>query len=121
MPRTYKHKTQDKYSQDDLQRALLDIQENKLSVKSAAVQYQIPVRTIFHKLSRSRTDVGRGTKTLLTKEEESYLVHTILLFQEWQRPMSPCIIIGLAKSYMLQLGKKVSEQSTLRDWFSGFM
>lgn len=121
MPRTYIRKTQDKYSQDDLERALSDVRDKKLSVKNAAIKYQIPIRTIHYRLSGSRTDAGRGAKTILTKEEESLLVRTILLFQQWQCPLSPSTIIGLAKPYMLQLGKKVSEESTLRDWFQGFM
>jgi hypothetical protein len=74
----------------------------------------MPIRTIFHRVSKSRTGAGRGSKILLTKEEESHLVHTIFLFQQWQYPMSPSTIIGLDKPYMLQLDKKVSEQSILR-------
>ena len=121
MPRAYKRKTQDTYSQHDLERALLDIREKKLAVKSVAAQYQIPVRTIHHRLSGSRSGAGRGSKPTLTKDEESLLIHTIHLFQQWQCPMSPSTIIGLAKPYMLHLGKKVSKECTLRDWFCGFM
>jgi hypothetical protein len=121
MPRIYKRKTEDKYTSENLEKAVSEVKEKKLSVKDAAVHYNIPVRTIFHKLSGSRSGVGRGTKTLLTKEEELYLVHIILLFQKWQRPLSPSVIIGLAKSYMIQLNKNVLINSTLRDWFYGFM
>ncbi|CAF2918027.1 unnamed protein product [Rotaria sp. Silwood2] len=121
MPRIYKRKTEDKYTPEDLDKAVLEVREKKLSVKDAAAHYHIPIRTIFHKLSGNRSGVGRGTKTRLTKEEESYLVHTILLFQKWQRPLSPSIIIGLAKSYMIQLNKNISKNFTLRDWFYGFM
>ena len=121
MPRMYKRKTQDTYTPNDLERALSDIREKRLSVKTVAAQYQIPVRTIRYRLSGSRSSARRGSKTTLSKDEESLLVDTILLFQQWQCPMSPSAIIGLAKPYMLQLGKKVSNESTLRDWFRGFM
>ena len=121
MPRTYKRKTENKYSREDLEKAILEIREKKISPKDAVTRYNIPIRAIYHGLSGSRSGAGRGSKTLLTKEEESYLVHTILLFQKWQRPLSSSIIIGLAKSYMGELNKNVSENSTLRDWFQGFM
>ena len=90
-------------------------------MKSAAAKYHIPARTIFHRLAGSRSGAGRGRKTILTKEEESHLVTTILLFQKWQCPISPSVVIGLAKPYMLQLGKSVASRSMLRDWFHGFM
>ena len=82
MPRIYKRKTQDKYTKDDLEQALSDIQNKRLSVKNAAAQYQIPARAIFYRLAGSRSDARRGRKTILTKEEESHLVTTILLFQK---------------------------------------
>ena len=70
-------------------------------MKNAAAQYHIRARTLFHRLAGSQCGAGRGRKTILTKEEESYLVTTILLFQKWQCPISPSVVIGLAKPYML--------------------
>ncbi|CAF3021515.1 unnamed protein product [Rotaria socialis] len=116
MPRIYKRKTE-----DNLKAALSLIENQKISVKTAASLYNIPSRTIFHRLARSRTGAKRGRKTILCKEEESHLVDTILLFPKWQRPISPSVVMRLAKPYMLQLGKAVSLKSTLRDWFYGFM
>ncbi|CAF1921707.1 unnamed protein product [Rotaria magnacalcarata] len=115
MVRTYKRKTEDKYSRDDLEQALSDIRHKKLSIKSAAADYRIPIRTIFHRLAGSRTSAGRSRKTILTKEEESHLVTTIILFQKWQCPISSSVVIGLAKPYMIQLGKPVASKSTLQD------
>ena len=115
MPRIYKRKTQDKYTKDDLEQALSDIQNKSLSVKNAAAQYHIPARTISHRLAGSRSGAGRGRKTIVTKEGESHLVTTILLFQKWKYPISPSIVMGLAKPYMLQLGKSVASRSMLRD------
>ena len=119
--RIYKRKTQEKYAKDDLEQALSDIENKNLSVKNTAAQYHIPARTIFHRLAGSRSGAGRGRKNILTKEEESLLVTTILLFQKWQCPISPSVVIGLAKPYMLRLGKSVASRSMLRDWFHRFM
>ena len=121
MPQTYQRKTQDKYTRENLEQALSDIQQKKLSVKNAAAQYHMPARTLFHRLAGNRCGARRGGKTILTKEEESHLVTTILLFQKWQCPISPSVVIGLAKPYMLQLGKSLVPRSTLRVWFYGFM
>ena len=82
MPRIYKRKTQDKYTKDDLEQALSDIQNKNLSMNNAAAKYHIPARTIFRRLAGNRSSAGRGRKAILPKEEESYLVTTILLFQK---------------------------------------
>ena len=78
----YKRKTQDKYTRENLEQALSDIQQKKWSVKNTAAQYHIPARILFLKLARSRCGAGRGRRTILTKEKESHLVTTILLFQK---------------------------------------
>ncbi|CAF4151860.1 unnamed protein product, partial [Rotaria sordida] len=97
------------------------IRDKSLSVVNAAVDYNIPIRTVYNKLSANDINSRPGGKTILTKDEEELLVHTIILFQEWQCPVTPSIVIHLAKSYMMELGKAISPNSTLRDWFTGFM
>ncbi|CAF1551415.1 unnamed protein product [Rotaria magnacalcarata] len=109
MAPAYKRKTQDKYSKDDLEQALSDIQNKRLSIKTAVAHYHIPTRTIFHRLAGSRTGTGSGGKKNLTKEEEFHLVTTIILFQKWQCPISSSVVIGLAKPYVIQLRKPISE------------
>ncbi|CAF2144044.1 unnamed protein product [Rotaria magnacalcarata] len=108
MAPAYKRKTQDKYSKDDLEQALSDIQNKRLSIKTAVAHYHIPTRTIFHRLAGSRTGTGSGGKKNLTKEEEFHLVTTIILFQKWQCPISSSVVIGLAKPYVIQLRKPVA-------------
>ncbi|CAF1993954.1 unnamed protein product [Rotaria magnacalcarata] len=121
MVRTYKRKTQDKYSKDDLEQALSNIRNKKMFIKYTAAHYHIPTRIIFHRLAGSRTGAGRCRKNILTNEDESYLVTTIILFQKWQCSISSSAVIGLAKPYMIQLGKPVALKSTLRDWSQGLM
>lgn len=121
MPRTYKRKTQPKYTEADLQEALSQIRDKNLSVADASIKFNIPVRTIYDRLSTNQNNNRRGGKTILTKDEEELIVHTIILFQQWQCPVTPSTVIELAKSYMIELGKSISPTSSLRDWFSGFM
>ncbi|CAF3621241.1 unnamed protein product [Rotaria sp. Silwood1] len=121
MPRIYKRKTEPSYTKKELQEALVQIHQKRVSVADAAVHFHIPIRTIYNRLSYDGTDVRPGAKTILTSDEEQLLVHTILLFQKWQCPVTPTTVIHLAKSFMIDLGKTISPNSTLRDWFSGFM
>ncbi|CAF1294572.1 unnamed protein product, partial [Rotaria sordida] len=121
MPRTYKRKTEPKYTKEDLQKSLCQIRDKNLSVADAAIHFNIPARTIYKKLSANQTSDRPGGKTILTKAEEELIVHTIILFQQWQCPVTPSTVIFLAKSYMIELDKAISPNSSLRDWFSGFM
>ncbi|CAF2689825.1 unnamed protein product [Rotaria sp. Silwood2] len=121
MPRTYKRKTEPSYTEKELQEALMQIHEKGVSVADAAVHFRIPIRTIYNRLLHNETDVRPGVKSILTKDEEQLLVHTIILFQQWQCPVTPTAVINLAKSFMIDLGKTILPNSTLRDWFSGFM
>ncbi|CAF3468852.1 unnamed protein product [Rotaria sp. Silwood2] len=63
----------------------------------------------------------RGGQTILSKEEEAFLIHTIETFEKWQLPLLRKSVIEIARSYMLELGKKISSTAGLNDWFSAFM
>ncbi|CAF4708588.1 unnamed protein product, partial [Rotaria sp. Silwood2] len=103
MPRTYKRKTEPSYTEKELQEALMQIHEKGVSVADAAVHFRIPIRTIYNRLLHNETDVRPGVKSILTKDEEQLLVHTIILFQQWQCPVTPTALINLAKSFMIDL------------------
>ena len=121
MPRTYVPKSKVMYSKNDLNDVLTAIRNNQISVLQAAKDFKIPQATIYARLSGRRGDNPRGRKTVLSKEEEVFLVHAIQTFQQWQQPMTPATVMRVAKEYMVQLGKKISVKTTLRDWFAGFM
>lgn len=46
MPRKYVKKRKSSYSVDDINHALSDIQEEKLTIISAAHQYNVPITTL---------------------------------------------------------------------------
>ena len=87
----------------------------------AARRFGIPSSTIYNRLSGRYSVVGRGAETILSQDEESFLVHVIKRFQEWQQPMAPSSIKVIAKDYMDGHGRKVSQKSSLKEWFHGFM
>lgn len=121
MPRTYVRKSKSKYSPQDLKDAIADVKSKRMSVAEASKRFNIPPATIYSRLSGNRGDNPRGRKPILSKDEESFLVHCIKVFQSWQQPISTSTVKDLAKAYMLELGKKIPATTTLRDWFSSFM
>ena len=121
MPRKYIRKTIDKYSKEVLDRAISLVRDQNVSVSSAAEQCHVPKRTLYNRLSNTNGAGGRGVRPILTKEEESLLIHTITVFQLWQQPLTRLSLIELARGYMLELKKPISTKSTLCDWFQRFM
>lgn len=121
MPRKYVPKSKPKYSPEDLKQALKMVKNRDLSVLEATRRFNIPQATIYSRISGARSDNPRGRKTILTKDEEMFLVHAIKVFQQWQQPISTATVRQVAKAYMLELGKNIPAKTTLRDWFSGFM
>ena len=121
MPRKYVRKTQPKYSNESISQALSAIRDENILPIDAARRFGIPSSTIYNRLFGRYSDVGRGAETILSKDEESFLVHVIKRFQEWQQPMTPSSIKVIAKDYMERLGRKVSQKSSLKEWFLGFM
>ena len=124
MVRHYKRRTISKYSEADIQKALEAIRNKKLKPCDLARDLNIPISTLYARLARLAGKHGhakRGGHTILSTEEEEFLVHTVEIFEKWQLPLLRKSLIDLARSYMLELGKKISRTTPLLDWFSGFM
>ena len=120
MPQKYIRKVQPKYSHNDLIKALSEIKHEKLSSIVAANRYGIPSSTIYNRLSGRFKDFKRGAKTILSKEEEGFLVHVIQTFPQWRQSMTPPSVKEIAKNYMLELGRNTSVDSPLNEWFYAF-
>jgi hypothetical protein len=121
MPRKYVRKTKSNYSGDDINHALSYMKKKNLSAVDAARKYNIPVTTLYSRLSGHRGSGSRGRSPILSINEEKFLIHVIELFQEWQQPLSRKSLIDMARTYMIELGKKVSSDSRLNEWFNSFM
>ena len=121
MPRKYIRKTNSNYSNDVIDHALADIENKKLIVTDVARQYNIPVTTLYSRLSRRTGNTSRGRSPILSKDEEQFLVYVIELFQEWQQPLTRKCVIDMARTYMIELGKKISPNARLIEWFHSFM
>ncbi|CAF3801544.1 unnamed protein product [Rotaria sordida] len=120
MPRTYVRKGKS-YSTADLRGALNLIRDGKLTVKAALEQYHIPAATIYSRLSGLRGEGKPGAKTILSTDEEEFLIHVIHKYQEWQQPLTRSDLISIARTYMIELKKKnINNDSSLREWFFCF-
>ncbi|CAF3392974.1 unnamed protein product [Rotaria sp. Silwood2] len=82
MPRNYIRKKQSRYSPDELQKALDLIRDEKITVNAASTDYHIPVSTLYARLSGVRGSGKPGTKTILSNEEEKFLIYVIQKYQE---------------------------------------
>ena len=86
-----------------------------------ARQYNIPVTTLYSRLSRQTGNTSRDRSPILSKDEEQSLVYVIELFQEWQQPLTRKCVIDMARIYMIELEKKISPNARLIEWFYSFM
>ncbi len=65
--------------------------------------------------------VKGGAKTILSTEEEKFLIHVIHKYQEWQQPLTQSDLISIARNFMIELKKKnIDIYSSLREWFLCF-
>ncbi|CAM4976289.1 unnamed protein product [Rotaria socialis] len=67
MPRTYVKKIKPNYLNADVDRALCLIKEKKLTVVDAGREYNIPLGTLYSRLSGKRGSGGRGRPPYFAK------------------------------------------------------
>lgn len=82
MPRTYKRKTEKKYTLETLKIAVREIKEKKISFRQAEEKYNIPRATLFDQVRKYEsgdiTDPKRGKKPVFSESQEQELVQYIL-------------------------------------------
>ena len=121
MVRNYKRKTVTKYTNPDMRMALDAVHSKKLKPSAAAQRFNIPVPTLYARLSGIRGNGPQDAKTSLSPEEENFLVQTIQMFEKWQLPLVRESVIDIARAYMLELDKEISSTAPLTEWFNSFM
>ena len=121
MVRNYKRKTVTNYTEADIKEAIDAVRHNRVKPSDAAKDKNIPLATLYARLSGTRGGGPRGAKPILSSEEESFLVQTIEIFGKWQLPLLRRSVIEIARAFMIELGKKISPTTQLTDWFISFM
>lgn len=67
MPRHYQRKTETKYKLEDLEKAVYDVRNKKLSLGKAAITYSIPKSTIHDYLKKEIINQPKtGRKAIFT-------------------------------------------------------
>ena len=102
------------HSEEDLKTALNLIRDKKLAVGIASGQYHIPRQTLYARLSGCRGNPKPGAATILSNDEEKFLIHVIHKYQEWQMPLTRSDLISIARTFMIELDKKnITKDSSL--------
>lgn len=126
MPRTYKRKTELKYSLEDLKKAIDDVKTKKLTLGKAAEAFNIPKTTIFDYLKKKVIKQPRsGRKPLFTDDQETQLVDYIIKCSK--------LYYGLTIKKIRQIAYQYAEKNKLphkfdrvkqlagKDWYYNFM
>lgn len=128
MPRTYKpdlkSKPYKKYSQEDIQKALEDITNNKLSYREASKKYNINYSVLYRHLTRKGCIKSQGGQPVLSKEEEEMLIDRLVICAEWGYPMDIYDLRLIVKHYLDSRGKTVKRFNNNmpgRDYAIGFL
>jgi hypothetical protein len=131
------------WNPDDMERALMDIRENKISLRKAARQYGLKRATLQRrmKLLAAAGDVPpnapfpyhRSSMKVFTEREEGQLVEYCLAAAKMGFGISPVKLKKLAYEYAVRLNKRLPhsrrqaqspwelKQQAGDDWFTAFM
>ncbi|CAF3747959.1 unnamed protein product, partial [Rotaria sordida] len=96
-------KTVTNYTEADIKEAIDAVRNNRVKPSAAAKDKNIPLATLYARLSETRGSGPRGAKPILSSEEESFLVQTIEIFEKWQLPLLRRSVIEIARAFMIEL------------------
>lgn len=126
MPRVYKKKKPPPpYSIEELQEAVQQVKEHKMSQREAAKKYKIPKSVIQLRVSGkiSLTHQGAGRPRTLTEEEEEHIVECLIARADFGYPCDRIELMQLVGEYVKANDiKNVFKDNTPgEDWYLGFM
>nr|XP_049693639.1 uncharacterized protein LOC126054037 [Helicoverpa armigera] len=113
-----------KYSQENMEKALRDIREKKMSINQAAKSYDIPKTTILDRLKDKYKNPGNiGGPTVLTSSEEMYLVKWILELGEVGFPITKTQLLDSVTKLIKSLGRQnpFKDDQPGKKWYNGFL
>lgn len=112
MPRKYKKvvygRPYQRYASENLEKAVNDIKEGKMSLRVAAQTYNVPKSTLCDRLNlQGDTHRSPGGQPVLSKEEETTLCEGLLKCAEWGFPLRVLDVQLVVQSYLNRCGKTV--------------
>ncbi|CAF1158729.1 unnamed protein product [Didymodactylos carnosus] len=121
MVRNYVRKRVQTYSNVDIGEAIKSIKDDKMTINEASAKYNVPISTLYNRLSGHNGSSLRGGTTILSKEEESHLVYVIKTMQDYNHPVSNSNVRTIARRCTTELKKDIPDNGPGKDWFYGFM
>jgi transposase-like protein len=98
-----------KYTQDELQEAIREVTQKRMSLREAARHFGVPKATLFDRIQEGAGD-KQGRPTVLSKDEEDIIAERLLIHGLWGFPLTRRDLCALIKSYLDGLGR------TTRTW-----
>ncbi|KAJ4429293.1 hypothetical protein ANN_26297 [Periplaneta americana] len=107
MPRKYVSvgKQNCQYSKKDLEDALKDYLDGKLSMKRACEKYHIPKGTLFNRVHGLKGK-SYGGPTVFSAGEENIMVNCLLACASWGFPLNTLDVRLFAKGYLDRIGRE---------------
>ncbi|XP_074039132.1 uncharacterized protein [Leptinotarsa decemlineata] len=127
MPRKYiKKKTTERYSKDDLLRAVSDVKNKNSTYRQASQEYNIPVAVIFHRIKGRNvpeTKMGAGRSTALSTEVEEQIVECLKARARMGYPCNKEELRDLIATFVQQRHLKTpfKDGRPGLDWYYSFM
>lgn len=111
------------YTQENLEKALLEITHKALSIRNAASKYGIPKNTL-HLKSQEKHTMSVGRATVFSAEEEEPFVAHIVAVPNYGFPVNTYDLRCVGKSYLDRIGKnetRFNNNLPGSDWAESFM
>ena len=85
-------------------KALQAVKDKRMSLRDAQKEYGVPKTTLIDRLA-GRRGAKLGRTTVLSEEEEEYLVERILVMGEWGFPLAKRDLTHIVKDYLDRQGR----------------
>jgi transposase-like protein len=111
-----------RYNEDNLQQAVKEVKENRMTLGEAAREFQVPKTTLFDRVKERVTDKS-GRPTVLSEMEEQYLVERLIVLGDWGFPVSRRDLRTLIKNYLDGQGRttRFPDNFPGKDFVTGFL
>ena len=116
-------KYMERYTVEQLEEAMRLIKSNKMSLRDASKEFDIPMATLSNKMN-AKCPNAVGRPTVLTMEEENVIVQKMMVMGDWGFPMRPLDVRMLVSEFLNQKGfitRLGPDNIPGKDWMAGFV
>lgn len=122
MTRFYKKRKMEKYTKDQLNEAIMKIQNEQTTIKQAATEYNIPKSTLYSHISGRSNTYTPGRPTLLSIFEERSICDAVLYLSDAGMAVDNNGLKDIVARFCHQLGRNAFNNETpSNDWIYAFI